>query len=93
MPQASEELRDRMGVLFGDRIGDEGPTKFLMDAGYKLKEPDFGWEPKSGVNSLGDMTRDEFECLMFLMHEWDFDGLLEPRNPPATPTTGGTDDR
>ena len=74
MPQASEELRQRMNQWFGDPVSDKGPIKFLEDAGYELLH-DFIWKPKPGVESLGQMTRTEFECLKFLIHEWDFGGL------------------
>lgn len=74
MPQASDELRALMIERFGS-IGDEGPTKFLEDAGYVLT-PEWLWKPKPGVRTLNDMTRKEFEALMFLVHEWDFGSLM-----------------
>jgi hypothetical protein len=63
-----------MRVRFGDPICESGPTKFLIDAGYKLTR---GWEwtPKPGVAGYDDMAQDEYECLLFLVHEWDFGGL------------------
>ena len=76
MPQASEELRSRMEKRFGDAVSDVGPTKFLQDAGYELTH-DWLWEPKPGVTDLAGMTPGEFECLVFLIHEWDFGGLEE----------------
>ena len=51
--------------------------KYLEDAGYKLTKG-WLWTPKPGVSNLKEMTRDEFECLLFLVHEWDFGGLVEP---------------
>ena len=74
MPQASDELRSRMEERFGDSISDAGPTKFLEDAGYKLTSS-WLWEPKKGVESLKDMTQEEYECILFLVHEWDYGGL------------------
>ena len=74
MPQASDHLRDLMRKRFGDPISDSGPTIFLENAGYKLRG-DFCWTPKPGVTCLRDMTRDEFDCLLFLIHEWDFGTL------------------
>lgn len=74
MPTATDELRDKMGEMFGDRISDSGPTKYLENAGYILT-PDWLWKPKEGVTSLEDMTQDEFNCLLFLIQEWDFGGL------------------
>lgn len=80
MPSASDELRENMRVRFGDHIGDEGPMKFLRDAGYVLTR-DWTWLPKEGVTSYDDMTPDEYECLLFLVHEWDFGGLATPSSP------------
>lgn len=73
MPQASDELRAEMKRRFGDEISDAGPTKFLEQAGYTLNE-DWTWS-KFGITNLEQMTRDEFECLLFLVHEWDYGGL------------------
>lgn len=77
MPQASEELRERMFERFGDHISEQGPIKFLQDAGYTLT-PGFRWKPKKGVTNLNDMTEDEYECLRFLVYEWDYGGLTLP---------------
>lgn len=84
MPQASDELRQQMKDRFGDAIGEEGPMKFLQDAGYVLTR-EWTWKPKQGVADLKGMTRDEFDCLLFLVHEWDFGGLAS--------TEGGSDAR
>lgn len=77
MPQASDELRARMKARFGDPISDTGPTQFLENAGYTLT-PEWEWK-KEGINDLRDMTRDEFECLLFLVHEWDFGSLKKDK--------------
>lgn len=74
MPQASDETRAKMERMFGDPISEAGPIQYLKSAGYKLRR-DWHWEPKPGVAELRDMTRDEFDCLLFLVHEWDFGGL------------------
>ena len=74
MPQASDELRNIMQQRFGTI--DEAPvTAHLESQGYTLTR-DWTWK-KEGVNDLKDMTRFDFECLMFLVHEWDFGGLAE----------------
>ena len=78
MPQATAELQQLMEKRFGDPVSDEGPTKYLEDAGYVLT-PTWLWTPKPGVTDLKGMTRDEFECLLFLVQEWDFGGLVEGR--------------
>lgn len=68
MPTASDELRDKMGVLFqGEKIDCVGPLKFLLDRGFKeargiIYPPNQDHQP----------TGDEWDCLMFLFHEWDF---------------------
>ena len=74
MPQASDELRELMNKRFGDPVSEQGPIKYLEDAGYKLTR-NWHWEPKPGVVNLKQMTRDEFDCLLFLTSEWDFGGL------------------
>lgn len=74
MPQASDELRDEMGRLFGDRINDYGPTEFLLNAGYKLQR-DWTWIPRSDVFDERDMTRTERMCVLFLIDEWDMGGV------------------
>jgi hypothetical protein len=63
-----------MEARFGDAISDAGPMKFLTDAGYKLTRQ-WEWLPKPGVMKLDDMTQDEYDCLLFLIWEWDFGGL------------------
>tara|TARA_Y100000815_G_scaffold147136_1_gene133103 strand:+ start:270 stop:554 length:285 start_codon:yes stop_codon:yes gene_type:complete len=79
MPQAAADLSDRINARFGS-IDDSGPMKFLTDAGYRLRR-DFFWEAKPGVTSNSDMTDDEWECLLFLVQEWDFGGLASPTDP------------
>lgn len=76
MPSASDELCILMNARFGS-LDDAGPIKFLEDAGYKLTRK-HEWIPKIGVKSLDDMSQDEFDCLLFLCHEWDMDGLVAP---------------
>tara|TARA_Y100000310_G_scaffold327344_1_gene393558 strand:+ start:5510 stop:5707 length:198 start_codon:yes stop_codon:yes gene_type:complete len=65
-----------MNERFGDPVSEIGPCKFLKDAGYEITTG-WMWKPKPGVTDLSDMTRDEYECLLFLAHEWDFGGLVE----------------
>jgi hypothetical protein len=73
MPQASDELRARMLVRFGDSTSEAGPTQFMEDAGYTLG-PDWTWH-KLGVDDYDAMSPEEYECLLFLAHEWDYGGL------------------
>jgi len=75
MPQASEEDRAEMERRFGDPIGDAGPMEFLHSRGWTLNR-DWTWS-KPGVTDYGAMPRDEFDCMKFLIHEWDFAGIAE----------------
>lgn len=73
MPQANDELRAQMKEYFGDPIDDSGPRKFLETHGFSLTK-DWCWKSKKTYDT---MTRKEFECIMFLAHEWDFGGLAK----------------
>jgi hypothetical protein len=73
MPQASDRLRSKMEQMFGDPVDDEGPAKFLTDAGYTLTK-EWTWR-KEGVEELWEMKPEELACLQFLIDEWDFGGL------------------
>ena len=75
MPQAGEVLRDKMNDWFGDPISDQGPIKYLHEQGYKLT-PQWVWIPKPGVTKYSDMTEKEYLCMLFLVDEWDFGGLI-----------------
>lgn len=78
MPQATGELQDAMQQQFGNPVDDAGPIKYLKEAGYILTHS-WLWQPKPGVSSVEDMTQDEFNCLAFLVQEWDFGGLQPPQ--------------
>lgn len=71
MPSASAELRELMNKRFGDPVDDSGPIEYLQEVGYKF-DRDGMIQPKPGVTCLKDMTEDEFVCLLFLVHEWDY---------------------
>ncbi len=73
MPQANYELRSEMARRFGSETDSAGPMKYLKGAGYSLTR-DWEWFHPH-VKSVGEMTRDEFDCLLFLVHEWDFGSL------------------
>lgn len=73
MPQASDELRQKMKDRFGDDWLEEGPVFFLRAAGYTLTK-DWCWK-KEGVGSVEDMTDFEYDCLAFMADEWDYGGL------------------
>lgn len=73
MPSATDELREKMNEYFGDPIDDAGPHKYLIDQGYTCSRR-WDWS-KEGVNSYEDMTEKEYNCLAFLVQEWDYGGL------------------
>jgi len=77
MPQASDELRQKMFQRFGDPVDDGGPIEFLRRAGYPLHQGGF-WGPKPGITSWAEMTVDEQDCVNFLIEEWDYDGVRFP---------------
>jgi len=68
MPQASEELRDKMGEYFGDPIDDSGPWEFLKNLGWT--QTSTGWlrhpEP------FREISEKEWDCVDFLCEEWDW---------------------
>lgn len=76
MPSADPELQDLIEKRFGS-IDTHGPERFLKDAGYSLSRA-YEWS-KPGVSDYKDMTRDEFDCLLFLAHEWDYAGLANAK--------------
>lgn len=73
MPQATPELRHVMLVNFGSEVGDEGPIKFLENAGYVLNR---NWTWKRPTPFIAP-TELEALCILFLIEEWDFGGLEE----------------
>ena len=75
MPQTSRELWLKMEARFGPDSYDAGPIKYLEDAGYTLTRK-WAWEPKPGVIVAAQMAEDELDCMVYLIEEWDFDGLL-----------------
>lgn len=81
MPTADDDLRQQMIDRFGS-IDTHGPQRFLQDAGYTLARG-WIWLPKPGVTTVGQMTREEFDCLLFLIHEWDYGSLATPSDTPA----------
>ena len=64
MPIATEELRDKMGEYFGDRIGDWEPRAFLLDQGWTESNGTWNSPPRP-------ITDKEWNCLDFLVQEWD----------------------
>jgi hypothetical protein len=66
-----------MGKMFGDRICDSGPTMFLENKGWTLHD-DWTWsKPGFDRTNLDDIPLNEWLCILFLVHEWDFGGVRE----------------
>lgn len=59
---------------------EEGPVRYLTQAGYSLQRG-WTWKPKDGVSGYDDMTQEEYDCLLFLVHEWDYGGLSTEARP------------
>lgn len=72
MPQASDELRMTMFRYFGDEIDDNGPLIFLESRGYILRKG-WLWEKPVSAHTIND---EEYNCLQFLIEEWDFGGIV-----------------
>lgn len=73
MPQATDELREKMNGYYGDPIDMEGPVARLKNSGFKL-ERGFYWTAPKRVKSTADLSDQERDSLCFLIDEWDFDG-------------------
>lgn len=71
MPQASDELRSKMEEYFGDPVSDKGPIKFLRKQGYFFTRH-YEWVRPHRMHLI---TPKEWECITFLMEEWDW-GLM-----------------
>jgi hypothetical protein len=66
-----------MEKMFGSSTSDDGPMRYLLDHGYWLTNR-WTWL-KPGIATLEQMTQDEYDCLAFMVQEWDFGGL-EPQD-------------
>ena len=73
MPTASNEQRALMEKWFGDAISEYGPMTFLESHGYILL-PNWCWRKPVPHHNMSD---DEWECLKFLVDEWDFGGIVD----------------
>ena len=68
MPQASDELRQTMDGYFSNGgISDSEPTEFLLSQGWT--EDRYLWKSPSTHTP----TQKEWDCLQFLLEEWDHD--------------------
>lgn len=69
MPEATDELRALMLEYFGSEVGDAGPTAYLKVRGWKESTTGF-WESPIPLERV---SQKEFECILFLIQEWDHD--------------------
>lgn len=76
MPQASEELRGKIGRWFGSRIDEQGPMTFLESHGFVLTKS-WEWQLPTPYHQVSCY---EWMCILFLSHEWDFGGIMYDNN-------------
>ena len=73
MPSATQELSDKMTEYFGDGVSEFGPINYLQSQGYKLTRQ-WTWEHDT-IDEYDQMEQKAYDCLLFLVEEWDFGGL------------------
>lgn len=84
MPQAEQELRNKITSYFPlTGIEPIGPEDFLRANSWKLHE-DWSWS-KEGVdhyNMVKMVPEKEWNCLLFLVREWDYGGVRNDWRKP-----------
>lgn len=75
MPQAEDELRELLQLMFGEAIDDTLPIEFLETRGYKLLQS-WCWKKPTPNHFI---TMKEWLCLKYLVDEWDFGGIEEEK--------------
>ena len=73
MPSCSKELNDIITKYFGEENKDEKCIKFLESRNYILTKQ---WEWIKPVSSH-TINEEEFNCLKYLVDEWDFGGIVK----------------
>lgn len=68
-----------MEKWFGNPVGEEGPIQFLQSHGYVLRR-DWYWDKPTPSHNISE---DEWQCIAFLIDEWDFGGIA-PQGEPIT---------
>ena len=81
MPTASAELRFQMCRRFGD-CDIPGPLNYLKARGYK--ESGGVIFPPLGVDDGTEMPDDDWFCLLYLVHEWDYSYECPKATPDRT---------
>jgi hypothetical protein len=71
MPTASDALRNKMQEYFDDAIDDSGPENYLREQGWT--EDRWLWSAPERI-----ITDKEWDCIQFLMDEWDHDYKSNP---------------
>ena len=72
MPQTTQENLDAL-AQFLDEVDDYTTQEYLVNRGYTL-EGDFTWSHPN-VKSKNYMTENEWQCMLYLIQEWDYGGL------------------
>ena len=67
MPQADDELREKMRKWFGS-IDIHGPLALLESHGFVLGSAGVIYAPTQSHN----LSLDEYACVDFLVEEWDY---------------------
>jgi hypothetical protein len=82
MPQASRRQHELMEKWFGDPVSELGPCKLLEQRGYDLTRG-YEWVKPTPSHTIHEI---EWECIQFLIDEWDFGGVASAVQPakPAT---------
>lgn len=84
MPQADQELCNKITSYFPlTGIEPSGPEDFLRNSGWKLHN-DWSWS-KRGVdhhNMPRTVSVKEWDCLLFLVREWDYGGVRNGTKAP-----------
>jgi hypothetical protein len=83
MPSASNELRAKITSRFGS-LDDGNVIKYLESKGWTL---DRNWTWSKPGQNLQSMPDDEYECVLFLVREWDFGGVNDCRAIAQSPVT------
>lgn len=75
MPQASDELREYVRLLFAaERIVDDYECVQYLEARDWVLKKDWNWE--APYKNLNDIPEQEWEVYSYLIHEWDYGTII-----------------
>ena len=78
MPNADPDLVAAIELYSGKKDHSDLETyaiNLLKKEGYRLER--FQWHPKAGVTTYDDMSQEEYDCMCYLIGEWDWGGLIK----------------